>query len=192
MNISMLHEPGHSKPLLRIFFKRIRRELDFSKISGAIEQQLVSHPHILTSNVILAYMALPGEVCLDPLFQALPQKCWGIPRCLPGNRLAWHLFSSELSWVIHPWGIREPHPDSPLLDPKQADLVLVPALACDYQGYRLGYGSGYYDRFLSDYPLPAWGIVPKACLSRIPLPQDPWDVPLQAVVTEDEILMINE
>lgn len=180
-----------SKEALRKTFKQARHRLDLSKINLSIRQHLLTHPHLLASKVIFAYMALPEEVNLEPLFHALPQIIWGIPRCLPGHQLAWHHFSSDCTWVTHPSGISEPHPETPCLDPRQADLVLVPALACDSQGYRLGYGAGYYDRFLSAYPLRAWGIIPKVCFSERDLPRDPWDIPLQAVVTEDGVLIMN-
>jgi 5-formyltetrahydrofolate cyclo-ligase len=66
------------------------------------------------------------------------------------------------------------------------DLLLVPAVACDVHGYRLGYGGGFYDRLLSQ---PAWIGKPAIAIvfeyARLPtVPRDPWDKPLQGICTE--------
>lgn len=150
------------------------------------------------AQTVLAYFSFRQEPDLSPLF-VLPKQ-WGFPRCV-GKELTWHQWSppgsppesplgSDLA-TIYPlqtgaYGIVEPHPDAPTLHPDAVDLILVPAVACDQQGYRLGYGGGFYDRLLSQ---PAWAskttvgiIFQDAYLSR--LPHDPWDQPLQAIGTE--------
>jgi 5-formyltetrahydrofolate cyclo-ligase len=72
------------------------------------------------------------------------------------------------------------------LTPEQLSLLLVPALAIDRCGYRLGYGGGWYDRLRSD---PAWRkvpslvVLPAGCLSEA-LPHDPWDIPFQGWIDE--------
>jgi 5-formyltetrahydrofolate cyclo-ligase len=80
----------------------------------------------------------------------------------------------------------EPLPNSPTLQPVEVDLILVPAVACDYQGYRLGYGGGYYDRLLSS---PEWASKPTIGVlfdfAYLPqLPTDTWDIQLHGVCTE--------
>ncbi|MEO0376510.1 MAG: 5-formyltetrahydrofolate cyclo-ligase [Cyanobacteria bacterium P01_A01_bin.17] len=63
-------------------------------------------------------------------------------------------------------------------------MILIPALACSAQGYRLGYGGGYYDRLLSQWPhLKTIGLVFDDA-DRLPLPTDPWDQALKAICTE--------
>jgi 5-formyltetrahydrofolate cyclo-ligase len=137
------------------------------------------------ANSILAYFSFRQEPDLSPLFTS--DKTWGFPRCV-GKALSWHVWSSNqsLPLQIGAYGIQEPHPDSPTLQPEQVDLILVPSVACDEQGYRLGYGGGFYDRLLS---LPNWSNKPTIGIvfdfARLPdLPKDPWDRSLKAVCTE--------
>lgn len=84
------------------------------------------------------------------------------------------------------YGILEPDPALPQLLAENIDLLLVPAVAIDRGGYRLGYGGGYYDRLRAD---PCWRQIPTigivfdfAYVDSLPI--DPWDLPLDAVCTE--------
>lgn len=142
------------------------------------------------SRTILAYFSTRQEPDLQPLFtnSLLTQShCWGFPRCL-GKALTWHVWlpTSPLPLQTGKFGILEPHADAPSIDASAVDLMLVPAVACDQRGYRLGYGGGFYDRLFS---LPDWadkltiGIVfDFARLTE--LPTEPWDYPLMGVCTE--------
>ncbi len=74
----------------------------------------------------------------------------------------------------------------PLMDLQNIDLILIPAVACDRRGYRLGYGGGFYDRWLPNSTGLKVGIVfEEFYLDEIPI--DIWDVPLEAIGTESMI-----
>ena len=88
------------------------------------------------------------------------------------------------------FGIYEPrHKADGAVDPATLDLLVIPALAYDQAGYRLGRGKGYYDRYLSRCPHASrigvtFALRPIACL-----PHDPWDLPVEAVLTPQPALL---
>jgi 5-formyltetrahydrofolate cyclo-ligase len=110
-----------------------------------------------------------------------------------GDALTWHLWQPGEPLQTSSYGISEPLAHAPKIEPDEVDLILVPAVACDIKGYRLGYGGGYYDRLLS---LPAWsskltiGIVFEfACLTQLPI--DECDRSLNGVCTEMGLKMVG-
>ena len=162
--------------------RRSLPQKDWREKSDRLCDQLQSLPLFQTAQTVLAYFSFRQEPDLSPLFASNRQ--WGFPRCV-GKSLVWHSWLGE-QLQVGKYGIQEPHPDSPLLTSKAVDLILVPALACDYQGYRLGYGGGFYDRFLSASEWaskPTLGIV-FDCAYLPQLPVEPWDIKLGGICTE--------
>ncbi|MGF1499334.1 MAG: 5-formyltetrahydrofolate cyclo-ligase [Elainellaceae cyanobacterium] len=178
-----------NKPELRRSLLKLRRTMpatEWREKSDRICHHLHQHSLVQTSHTILAYFSFRQEPDLSSLV-AQTEHRWGFPRTL-GQSLAWHLWSPHTSPPLQSgtFGILEPHPDCPVLTPEEVDLILVPAIACDFQGFRLGYGGGFYDRLLSQ---PNWANKPTIGIIfetlRLPtLPHDPWDLPLNAVCTE--------
>ena len=136
-------------------------------------------------------MPLKSEINPLPLLQkfaeaggrlALPAIAW---RGKPLIMRAWE-FGAPLD--RGQWGIREPKPDAPEVEP---DILLVPLLAFDRAGYRLGYGAGYYDmtihRLRALKPVTAVGIAFAA--QEVPkIPTTPRDERLDLVLTEREVI----
>lgn len=141
-------------------------------------------PVFQQASVILAYMPIPGEADLTPLLARRPQKQWLLPRILPadGHRMLFHPYHPA-RLVRHPFGMAEPAADLPVVPPGQVELALVPGLAFDRLGRRLGYGGGYFDRFLCAFTGASLGVVFQALLlDRLPCGEH--DVPVGWVVTE--------
>ena len=155
---------------------------------------LQNNPQFIQAHTILAYTSFRQEPDLSSLISgaANGSKRWGLPRCV-GKTLTWHLWSSASRPLqAGAYGILEPHADEPIVDVETVDLILVPAVAGDRQGYRIGYGGGFYDRLLSD---PRWAAKPTlgilfdfALLPQLPI--DPWDRPLNGICTEAGLFWI--
>jgi 5-formyltetrahydrofolate cyclo-ligase len=152
-------------------------------------------PPVGAARTLLLYASLPGEAPTDAI--AHEARWRGIqvvyPRCLPETReMALHLLDDEAGLQPGLYGIREPHPACPLVALEDIDAALVPGLAWDRRGGRLGRGAGYYDRLLG---APGWrGFVCGlffAAQELDSIPLDPWDVRMDAVVTEKEVLRIE-
>jgi len=133
---------------------------------------------------ILAFTSFRQEPDLSSLWQRFSEKNWGFPRCIEKD-LIWHQvaianFASNMQ--LGAFGILEPSDNLPYMDLKNIDLILIPAVACDRRGYRLGYGGGFYDRWLPQSTGIKVGVVfNQFYLNEIP--QDIWDIPLDIIAT---------
>jgi 5-formyltetrahydrofolate cyclo-ligase len=143
------------------------------------------------SAVILAYMPITGEADLTPLLERQPQKRWVLPRIIPeeNHRMVLHPYESS-RLIRHPFGMAEPAPDLPIIPSGEVQLALVPGLAFDRLGRRLGYGGGYFDRFLREFAGVSLGVIFQALLLDH-LPCGEHDVPVEWIVTEAGILQSN-
>jgi 5-formyltetrahydrofolate cyclo-ligase len=183
------------KSILRRQLLQQRRELApelWREWSDRICIQLQNCPQFKRSNTILIYQSCNQEPDLSYLFSN-SAKQWGLPRCV-GKDLFWHCWQPQAPLVTGAYGILEPSPQLPQLEPGMVDLMLVPAVAIDRSGYRLGYGGGYYDRLRAN---PLWQKVPTigitfnfACVEILPI--DPWDIRLDAVCTELELNIYSQ
>ena len=100
---------------------------------------------------IALFASLPGEVDTAPLMRSALEagKDVLLPRARAAGRLEFALLNAELDLVRGAFGILEPGPDSPLVELGSETLLLLPGLAFDRSGGRLGRGAGYYDRTLA-------------------------------------------
>lgn len=190
--------PTGDKNSLRAAMLARRRALSGDRVSG-LSARILDRVRALAAwdqaDVVLAYMPVQGEVDVRPLLDEL----WArgarvlLPRCRPGEPGAMDLACPACAGDIRPgaYGIPEPDPDACPAEPEaRPDLVLVPGVAFDRKGMRLGFGAGYYDRLLAGpgmaealWAAPAYGFqVVQA------LPRDPWDKPVHCVITEDETI----
>ena len=123
-------------------------------------RRFLSLPQIAAASTLLLYHGMGTEPdtaqLLEPLWALGKRVC--LPRCLPGNQMEARLVQRESALVPHPWGMLEPGTDCPPVTPEEIDLVLVPGLAFDRSGGRLGQGGGFYDRWLAGFSGVAAGL----------------------------------
>jgi 5-formyltetrahydrofolate cyclo-ligase len=184
--MNFTHHQLDKAQLRRQLLKR-RRALpkeEWQEKSDRICSHLRSSSLFQSAETILVYFSFRQEPDLSLLFTDSSRR-WGFSRCV-GDTLTWHLWTKGDCLETGNYGILEPSSTAPRLEPAEVDLILIPAVACDRRGYRLGYGGGFYDRMLSSAEWaskPTIGIVFEfAYLSK--LPSDGWDKPLQAICTE--------
>ncbi len=139
------------------------------------------------NDVLLVYVSTPIEVDTHRIIRRALEdgKRVAVPRCIPDTRQMEFYYIDSLD-ELEPgsFGVLEPLPNSDRLYKEQeGGLCLVPAFSYDWRGFRLGYGKGYYDRFLSHFEGNMVGICYSDCVQRT-LPHGRYDRPVELLVTE--------
>ena len=167
-------------------------EQERSVLDDRITQKLLATFEYVEATTVLTYVSVSSEVSTKKLIEyALADgKTVAVPRCLPGHCLEFVTITSLDQLIVAPFGLLEPPKELPALAEKQMDasICIVPALLVDAKGYRLGYGAGFYDRFLSVYPGKKICLAYQQNLSREMLPHTAFDLAVDIVITESDVL----
>ena len=154
----------------------------------ALLQQFWSLPVLQETHTIFLYYGMGREFPTARLIPFLLKagKQVALPRCLPGRQMEARLWDGTAPLVRHPYGMWEPESNAPLCSPEQLELILVPGLCFDSFGFRLGYGGGYYDRYLNACNGVTVGLC-RDCFLFPRLPHEVHDLPVDFVITETAI-----
>ena len=167
-------------------------EQERSVLDDRITQKLLAISEYVEATTVLTYVSVSSEVSTRMFIECALRdgKTVAVPRCLPGHCLEFVVITSLDQLVAASFNLLEPSKDLSALTEDQMNdsICIVPALLVDTKGYRLGYGAGFYDRFLSTYPGKKICLAYQQSLSRTTLPHTAFDVAVDVVITESEVL----
>ena len=116
-------------------------------------------------------------------------KKLGVPKCLSKGVMAVYQIRSLDELELGSFGIMEPNKKCPLLLPEEIDFGIIPCLSADRKGGRLGYGAGYYDRYLQNTVLTKAVICRESILSSS-IPVEAHDQKMDIIISENEVIYI--
>ena len=155
--------------------------------SEEIARHIAALPEFQAARTVMLYRGIKGEVRLDHLTCLAPEKRYAYPLCRDGGEMLALIPEDETAFKPGPFGIPEPDPSrSEEAKPEEIDLVICPCTSFDDAGRRLGMGGGYYDRFLPRCTRAHVIAAAFACQRAEELPEEPHDVRMEQVVTEED------
>ena len=156
-------------------------------IDQALTEQLLQHPFYQEAKVIATYLSFPHEFQTQGLIEQALRDCKKvlIPKTYPKGRMDFVVYDPQ-QLVKTSFGLLEPQGDLEVVDVSQIDLIHVPGLAFSKEGYRIGYGGGYYDRYLKHFSGNTLSTV-YPCQIRDFIPED-HDIPVQEVLIDERNL----
>jgi 5-formyltetrahydrofolate cyclo-ligase len=163
-----------------------------ARLALAAQAALIGSEPFQRAGLILLYQAFRGEVSTEQIAAAAVAagKGLALPRVQREPRkLFLHAYAGDpTTLAAGAYGIAEPRPEWPEVEYRAVDLVVVPGVAFDRQGGRLGYGGGYYDRLLPGIRAANPGAVLLGLAFDLQvidrLPSDAHDIPVDAIATE--------
>lgn len=182
---------------LRDRMKTLRRNMSPAEKAAkdaAILGRITALPEYRRASLVLTYVSTPIEVDTHALIaRALADgKRVAVPYCIPGKvEMLFCQISGMEDLAPGTFGVLEPDPEKlPVLRDFRDSVCILPGLAFDLQGYRLGYGKGYYDRFLSKYRGVNIGACYNVCLKPL-LPHGRYDKMVAILATEKFVKRIT-
>lgn len=164
--------------------------------SQQIKELLFRIPQVRTAHDLLCYVSFKSEVETTAMIEDIlrqKQKKISVPFIHPEKR---ELSIAQIKSLkgLKPGSYGVPEPQASTLkesDPTTIQVALIPGLGFDRKGYRLGYGKGYYDKFLEDKEFLKIGLA-FACQVQEKIPSDPWDIAMDIIVTEKGVMVCSK
>ncbi len=176
------------KTAIRRHLRALRQQLSAEQrheASDALVHRLLEAPLIRQAGVIALYVPTDGEVDPRGLMERLPGKTWVFPRVesVPQRLMHFYPVADACELREGAYGILEPATTGQPWDDRIV-VVITPLVAFDAQGFRLGMGGGFYDRFFARQP-GAWRVGIGHAFQQVDkVPTQAWDMPLHRAVTD--------
>lgn len=187
-------KPEMRKRVLRQQYKEIRNTISSKKkgfVSDVIAGKVKKWNLYQVARSLLCYSAIQNEINCDKIIEMAwrEKKKVCLPKVIDDSKMEVYQMNHWDDLIPGAYGILEPNPKKcKKVNPKEVDLAFIPGIAFDQKGYRLGYGGGYYDRFLQHYPqIKRIGISYHALFVPTVYPEE-HDIPVDYLITEQEFL----
>ena len=183
--------PDAGKDAVRAWAQEQRAELDWEPLSETIVGALQDWTPLRVARTALLFLPMQDEVNLTELLNTGEGPEYVATRTPPEGPLTVHRLGGPLE--VHRFGFLQPHASAPVVDVTDVDVFLLPGLAFDLFGTRLGRGAGYFDGLLGAARRGAImvGVVP-AALVLDELPREPHDVRVAYLATEEGVIGVAE
>lgn len=179
---------------LRDYYSRRRRELpsEYKRIlDNQIAERFLNMIAYKHAKQILFYASTNDEISTDLIFATAlsnGKNCY-FPKCYDQSKMVFFRVKSDNDLAPDSFNIKAPTNFSEVYSSQPSDIIIVPAMAYDSKGFRLGYGKGFYDRFLTDF----WGTKIGLCYSDFiteSLPKGRYDISVDVIVTEKRLISL--
>lgn len=185
----------NEKASLRKKFSDIRASVPDKNLRDAsVTQNILSLEEIKNADCVLLYASFRSEIDMRMLFHSLREL--GIdtafPLCGKNGEMTFHIVYDDSQLSAGAYGIPEPDPSLPKPVITDRTVCIVPGLAFTETGGRLGYGGGFYDRFLAANPQITTVSAAYEALITDSLPLMQHDLTVRYIVTEERTVICNE
>ena len=176
-----------TKPELRQLFLSKRKVLSDKVLKDKIiVDKFINSLDYNKAKKIFCYVSSQYEVNTIELIKRCftENKTVCVPRCLNKNGdMNFYIINSQSDLKPGMYGIMEPDENCEVCYPSDGDVIIMPGICFDRSGYRIGYGKGYYDKFLNCRNMLKIGFCYAECLIDY-VPRDKYDIPADVVITD--------
>lgn len=164
-----------------------------SDADAAITNRLLGTWEYQQAEVIFCYVGTADEIDTTPILSTVLKsgKTLVVPKCMEKGRMEAFRIGSLDELEEGAYGIMEPKCTCQRLAGHEISLAVIPCLSCTRGGIRLGYGGGYYDRYLETTSCRRIALCRHQILSDV-LPKEPHDLAMDLVITENEVIICQK
>lgn len=181
----------NAKKSLRKEIRRLVSELSPSYCEDAdrrIARLALSLPEYQAAETVFCYVGRKQEINTWPMLEQILRdgKRLGVPRCVEKGRMEVYRIRGRMDLEEGNYGIMEPAAGCPLIHPEEIGIAFVPCMTCTRDGVRLGYGGGYYDRYLESASFTK-AVLCRERIMQKEIPMEPHDKRIPIVISENAV-----
>lgn len=184
---------GQQKTLLRVEVRGQMEAMSLREMRASdalLFERFIALPQVAQAKTVMLFWGVTGfeldtAQLVQPLIDMGKRVC--MPRTLPGRQMEARYYNPGDPYDMAPFGVMEPALTCPVAGREHIDLALVPAMCYDRRRFRLGFGGGYYDRWLAEFSGKTVGMC-RDILLRDEVPVEQHDKAVDCLLTETQII----